>query len=86
MQIFRQYIAPLIVVIIFLIAMVAVSARIFLPGDLAAPAPTEEFSSSPEAAMLSIPNISDNQKSNQLFPPTPYTLHPTPYSLFSGDV
>ncbi|MEB3339241.1 hypothetical protein [Okeania sp.] len=47
MQIFRQYIAPLIVVIIFLLAMVAVSARIFLPGDLAAPAPTEELSSLP---------------------------------------
>ncbi|NES08052.1 MAG: hypothetical protein F6K22_37900 [Okeania sp. SIO2F4] len=57
MQIFRQYIAPLIVVIIFLIAMVAVSARIFLPGDLAAPAPTEELSSPQEAAMLSTPNI-----------------------------
>jgi hypothetical protein len=42
MQIFRQYIAPFIVVIIFLIAMVAVSARIFLPDDLIAPAPIEE--------------------------------------------
>lgn len=42
MAIFRQYIAPLIVVLVFLVALVAVSARIFLPSDMAAPAPTEE--------------------------------------------
>ncbi|BAZ70443.1 hypothetical protein NIES4106_52370 [Fischerella sp. NIES-4106] len=42
MAIFRQYIAPLLVVLIFLFALVAVSARIFLPGDMAAPAPVEE--------------------------------------------
>ncbi len=39
MQFFRQYIAPAFVVLIFLIALLAVSARIFLPNDLAAPAP-----------------------------------------------
>ena len=39
MSIFRQYIAPLIVVAIFLLALLAVSARIFLPSDMAAPAP-----------------------------------------------
>lgn len=39
MSFFRQYIAPLIVVVIFLMALVAVSARIFLPSDMAAPAP-----------------------------------------------
>jgi hypothetical protein len=42
MAIFRQYIAPLIVVLIFCAALVAVSARIFLPGDMAAPAPIAE--------------------------------------------
>ena len=42
MAIFRQYIAPLLVVLLFLIALVAVSARIFLPADMAAPAPVEE--------------------------------------------
>jgi hypothetical protein len=41
MAIFRQYIAPLIAVIFFLIALVAASARIFLPTDMAAPAPIE---------------------------------------------
>jgi hypothetical protein len=42
MAIFRQYIAPLLVVLIFLLALVAVSARIFLPADMAAPAPIED--------------------------------------------
>ena len=42
MAFFRQYIAPLIVVLIFMVALVAVSARIFLPSDLAAPAPITE--------------------------------------------
>lgn len=39
MAIFRQYIIPLLVVLVFLVALVAVSARIFLPSDMAAPAP-----------------------------------------------
>lgn len=42
MQIFRQYIAPFLIVLVFLLAMVAVSARIFLPTDMMAPAPIEE--------------------------------------------
>lgn len=42
MVILRQYIAPLLVVLVFLIALVAVSARIFLPSDMASPAPIEE--------------------------------------------
>jgi hypothetical protein len=46
MAIFRQYIAPLIVVLVFLVALLAVSARIFLPNDMAAPAPIEEVGQS----------------------------------------
>ncbi|MEO6860924.1 MAG: hypothetical protein ABI180_05210 [Microcoleus sp.] len=42
MAIIRQYIAPLIAVLVFFVALVAVSARIFLPSDMAAPAPIEE--------------------------------------------
>lgn len=49
MVIFRQYIAPLLVVLVFLVALVAVSARIFLPSDMAAPAPTEEVVLQPQA-------------------------------------
>jgi hypothetical protein len=44
MAFIRQYVAPLIAVLIFLVALAAVSARIFLPGDMAAPAPIEEVS------------------------------------------
>lgn len=39
MSFFRQYIAPLIVFAVFLLALFAVSIRIFLPSDMAAPAP-----------------------------------------------
>lgn len=55
MVIFRQYIAPLLVVLTFLIALVAVSARIFLPNDMAAPAPIEEVSPIPKAAIAPTP-------------------------------
>jgi|GEM_PF-448777 hypothetical protein len=41
MQFFRQYIAPLFVVLLFAVALLAVSVRIFLPEDMAAPAPIE---------------------------------------------
>ena len=39
MSFFRQYIAPFMVLLIFLFALFAVSIRIFLPSDMAAPAP-----------------------------------------------
>nr|WP_238718086.1 hypothetical protein [Petrachloros mirabilis] len=39
MSLFRQYIAPFLIVCIFLMALLAVSARIFLPSDMAQPAP-----------------------------------------------
>lgn len=42
MAFFRSYIAPFLIVLTFLIAMLAVSARIFLPSDMLAPAPIEE--------------------------------------------
>lgn len=42
MAIFRQFIAPLLIFLTFLIALLAVSARIFLPADMAQPAPVED--------------------------------------------
>ncbi|MBE9128112.1 MULTISPECIES: hypothetical protein [unclassified Coleofasciculus] len=45
MAIFRQYVAPFLILLVFLVALLAVSARIFLPSDLAAPAPIEEIDS-----------------------------------------
>ncbi|GAC1502178.1 MAG: hypothetical protein NVS2B14_14780 [Chamaesiphon sp.] len=53
MAIFRQYIAPFLVVLVFLIALLAVSARIFLPTDMAAPAPVEEVIPPQKSAQLS---------------------------------
>jgi hypothetical protein len=42
MAFFRQYIAPFLTILVFLVALFATSVRIFLPADLAAPAPIEE--------------------------------------------
>lgn len=52
MKIIREYIAPLVALIIFLFALVAVSARIFSPNDLAAPAPVEEFTPPNQQAFI----------------------------------
>lgn len=45
MAIFRQYIAPFLIVLVFLVALAAVSARIFLPSDMASPAPMTDVDS-----------------------------------------
>ncbi|WP_392535153.1 hypothetical protein [Nostoc sp. C117] len=55
MAIFRQYIAPLLVVLVFVFALVAVSARIFLPSDMAAPAPIEEVGISYQPTPADLP-------------------------------
>ncbi len=60
MAIFRQYIAPFLILLVFLVALLAVSARIFLPSDMAAPAPIEDIESaslqSPTGNQLTIHN------------------------------
>ncbi|MGP0127768.1 MAG: hypothetical protein ACTMUB_00450 [cyanobacterium endosymbiont of Rhopalodia musculus] len=43
MTFFRQYIAPFLIVLIFLVALVSVSIRAFLPSDMAAPAPIDDL-------------------------------------------
>lgn len=40
MNVFRQYIAPALIVLVFLLAFLATSARIFLPDGLSGPAQT----------------------------------------------
>jgi hypothetical protein len=59
MAFFRQYIAPLFIVLIFLVALLAVTARAFLPADMAQPAPTEEVGalSQPESQPLMSPRV-----------------------------
>ncbi len=39
MSFFRQYISPLLILVMFLAALVLVTSRAFLPSDLASPAP-----------------------------------------------
>ncbi|CAD5979724.1 hypothetical protein PCC9214_04548 [Planktothrix tepida] len=56
MAFFRQYIAPLIVVLIFLFALFVVSARIFLPEDMMAPAPISTILGSPILTQSSVNN------------------------------
>ncbi|WP_138505136.1 hypothetical protein [Nostoc sp. PA-18-2419] len=60
MAIFRQYIAPLLVVLVFVFALVAVSARIFLPSDMAAPAPIEEVGINSQPTASDIPPAVQN--------------------------
>ncbi len=48
MAFFRQYLAPFLIVLIFLVALVAVSIRAFLPSDMAAPAPIDDVGLSRE--------------------------------------
>jgi hypothetical protein len=60
MAFFRQYIAPLFVFIVFAIALLAVSARIFLPSDLAAPAPIEDSTAASPPSPLPAPSAEVN--------------------------
>ena len=42
MAIFRQYIIPFLILLVFLFSLTVVSARIWLPSDMMAPAPVDE--------------------------------------------
>ena len=61
MSFLRQYIAPLAVVIIFLIALFAVSIRIFLPSDMAAPAPVSMNEKHGHVAIVSVVNLCEDR-------------------------
>mgnify|MGYP003466232919 FL=1 len=52
MTFFRQNIAPLLIVLMFLVALVAVSARAFLPSDMAQPAPIEGLEPQPQQGIV----------------------------------
>ena len=41
MAFFRQVVVPFLILLVFGVALLAVSIRSFLPGDMAAPAPVE---------------------------------------------
>lgn len=56
MAFFRQYIAPLFIFAIFFLALAAVSARIFLPSDMAMPAVMDEpVSTAPSTPLGFVP-------------------------------
>jgi hypothetical protein len=44
MALFRQYVAPLFILLIFLVALAAVSFRSFLPEGMSGPAPIDDVS------------------------------------------
>lgn len=52
MAILREYVMPFLILLVFVLSLVAVSARIFLPSDMAAPAPVEEIQSQPSQALM----------------------------------
>jgi hypothetical protein len=66
MAIFRQYVAPFLIVLVFLVALLAVSSRIFLADDMAAPAPIEA-DATPKAQLSTTGKVSS-------LPPSLYTL------------
>jgi hypothetical protein len=87
MAIFRQYIAPLIVVLIFVLSLVVVSARIFLPQDMAAPAPIEASGNTAQGvtqaldsdAVAGLPPLSEAPRLEILLkglPPTDFNTAP----------
>ena len=53
MSFLRQYVAPFIVILIFFFALFAVSIRIFLPSDMAAPAPISQVNPTTSIACYS---------------------------------
>lgn len=60
MAIFRQYIAPFLIVLVFLVALVAVGARSFLVSDMAAPAPVETVNPTIEDSESdALPDVAD---------------------------
>lgn len=59
MAFFRQYIAPLFIVLVFLVALLAVSSRIFLPSDMAAPAPVEQANPPQNAQAAEVETVAD---------------------------
>lgn len=59
MAFFRQYIAPFLILLVFLVALLAVSSRIFLPSDMAAPAPIEDVESARVPAPVGMPTVDE---------------------------
>ena len=59
MSFVRQFLMPLLIVVVFLVALLAVSSRIFLPADMAAPAPVGEEVGAVQLPATSPANLSE---------------------------
>ena len=60
MAFFRSYIAPLLIVLIFMVAMLAVSARFFIPNDMLAPAPLDNVEQAVGAESLTFGSLEND--------------------------
>jgi hypothetical protein len=69
MAIFRQYVAPFLILLVFLVALLAVSSRIFLASDMAAPASIEEVGAATSSSIQA-----PNSESVAGLPPSLSTL------------
>ncbi len=88
MAFFRQYIAPLIILLGFVFALVAVSARSFLPGDMLEPATPIGQIMSPDQALENAPENKPETLSNlapNLSQAPSATLPPQLSQLVYGD-
>ena len=74
MSFFRSYIAPLLIVLLFAVAMLAVSARIFLPSDMMAPAPIEDTVSTLPVAPLAASDGTVSDLSEFIHGPAAYQV------------
>ncbi|HEY9617612.1 MAG TPA: hypothetical protein V6C64_12255 [Microcoleaceae cyanobacterium] len=74
MAIFRQYIAPFLIVLVFLVALLAVSSRIFLPSDMAAPAPIEGSHALQPQATLNLAIVPPNPSTTDTVTKLPPSL------------
>lgn len=59
MAFLRQIVAPFFILLIFLVALAATSARIVLPDDLSSPAPVEDAPSQKSAQVLMPQTVSE---------------------------
>ena len=68
MAFLRQFVAPALIFLVFLLALVATSARIFLPEGLSAPAPVEDSAPAKAAFHPSLTPISTVSAAKAIIP------------------
>ncbi len=69
MAFFRQVIAPFLILLVFLFALLAVSIRSFLPADMAAPAPIEEDVTAVKQTMTEVTSTATSKRDSLVSSP-----------------